>query len=182
MTIKAQKEISFINECSCIVDETDLAKAILWYQDYPMLSKKKIYMHGCYPAVSIGKTKIHVHRLLMQYWLGIKLPFHASIHHVNENKLDARKENLAVVINSAHNSNHNRGRILSDNHKKKISKANKNRKGIKMKKRHLIPNYQLQDLLNHGLSINTIAKLYQCDWSTIKSRIHENPELLEAEK
>lgn len=51
-----------------------------------------------------------------------------------------------------------------------------------MKKRHLIPNYQLQDLLNHGLSINTIAKLYQCDWSTIKSRIHENPELLEAEK
>lgn len=182
MTVKEQKKISFVNECGCIVEEEDLAKAILWYQTHPTLSKKKIYMHGDYPAVSIGHVKIHVHRLLMQYWLGIRLPFHASVHHINENKLDACKENLSVVINSAHNSNHNKGRIFQDEHRKKISEANKKRREIKIKKRHNIPNYQLKDLLNFGFSINYIAKLYKCDWSTIKSRIYENPELLEEVK
>ncbi|MGM0139193.1 hypothetical protein IGI65_001645 [Enterococcus sp. DIV0755b] len=178
MTIKKQNAIELINDCNCIVDENDLANAILWYQSRPTMSKKKIYMHGCYPAVSVGNTKIHVHRLLMQYWIGVKLPFHASVHHINENKLDARKENLAIVINSAHNSNHNRGKRLSEEHRKKISDANHNRKGVKQKKRHNIPNYQLSDLLRFGFSINRIADLYGCDWSTIKSRIHENPELL----
>ncbi|WP_413485557.1 hypothetical protein [Brochothrix thermosphacta] len=181
MTVKIQKEIRFINECGCIVVEKDLAAAILWYQNRPTLSEKKIYMHGRYPAVSIGDVKIHVHRLLMQYWLGIKLPFNASVHHLNENKLDARKENLSIFINSAHNSNHNKGKVLDKEHKRKISEANKNRKGMKMKKKHNIPTYQLKDLLNFGFSINYIASLYKCNWSTIKSNIHENKELLEGE-
>lgn len=179
MTVKEQKKISFVNECGCIVDEEDLAKAILWYQKHPTLSKKKIYMHGYYPAVSIGNIKIHVHRLLMQFWLGMKLPFHASVHHINENKLDARKENLSVVINSAHNSNHNKGRVFTDKHRKRISEANKKRKGMKCKKRHDILFYQLKDLLDFGFSINRISKFYECDWSTIKTRIYENPNLLE---
>lgn len=41
MTVKEQKKISFVNECGCIVDEEDLAKAILWYQKHPTLSKKE---------------------------------------------------------------------------------------------------------------------------------------------
>jgi len=180
MTVKEQKKISFVNDCGCIVDEEDLAKAILWYQKHPTLSKKKIYMHGCYPAVSIGNIKIHVHRLLMQFWLGVKLPFHASVHHINENKLDARKENLSVVINSAHNSNHNRGKYVTPITRKKLSEANKNRKGIKMKKKVNIPIRELKDMLDFGFSINYIAKLYKCNWSTVRARIYENPELLEA--
>lgn len=179
MTVKEQKKISFVNECGCIVDEEDLAKAILWYQKHPTLSKKKIYMHGYYPAVSIGNIKIHVHRLLMQFWLGMKLPFHASVHHINENKLDARKENLSVVINSAHNSNHNKGKIISEYQRQQIVISNSKRKGMKIKKRHNIPTYQLKDMLRFGFSINYIAKLYQCDWSTVRSRIYENSELLE---
>lgn len=182
MTVKTQKEIRFVNECGCIFDEKDLADAILWYQSSPTLSKKKIYMYGYYPAVSIGGTKIHVHRLLMQYWLGMKLPFHASVHHINENKLDSRKENLSVVINTAHNSNHNKGRVFDEDHRRKISEANKRRKGMKFKKQHNIPIYQLEDLLKQEFSINYIASLYQCDWSTVKSRIYENPELLEGAK
>lgn len=179
MTVKTQKEISFVNECGCVFDEKDLADAILWYQTSPTHSKKKVYMHGRYPAVSVGNIKIHVHRLLMQYWLGMKLPFYASVHHINENKLDSRKENLSVVINTAHNSNHNKGRIFKEEHRKKLGEANKRRKGMKIKKQHNIPSCQLRDLLKYGFSINYIAQLYKCDWNTVKARIYENPELLE---
>ncbi|WP_221638797.1 hypothetical protein [Listeria grandensis] len=173
-----QKPIKFINACECIVDEKELEKAILWYQTSPTLGNKKIYLHGRYPAVSIGNIKIHIHRLLMQYWLGVRLPFHASVHHVNENKLDARKVNLAVVINTAHNSNHNRNKVLTESHRRKISEANRKRKGISMKNRHNIPSNELKDLLDYGFSINYISTLYKCSWTTIKARIHDNPELL----
>lgn len=67
MTVKIQKEIKFENKCSCLVDEEELSNAILWYQKSPTLGNKTIYLHASYPAVSIGKEKIHVHRLLMQY-------------------------------------------------------------------------------------------------------------------
>lgn len=179
MTVKKQKRINFNNECNCLVDENELEKAILWFQKSPTLGNKKIYMNGKYPAVSIGNIKIHVHRLLMQFWIGEKLPFHASVHHMNENKLDARMENLAVVINKAHNSNHNKGKKISEEHKKKIIEANRKRKGIRMKRKYDIPTNQLKDLLKHGISIRYISHLYNCDWTTIKSRIIENSELLE---
>lgn len=59
MTLKIQKKIEFDNECKCLVDYSELEKAILWYQKKPSLSKKKIYLHGRYPAVSIHNKKIH---------------------------------------------------------------------------------------------------------------------------
>ena len=182
MTVKIQNRINLKNECGCIVDENELKNAMLWYQKSPTLSNKKIYMHGNYPCVSIGSEKVHVHRLLMQYWLNLKLPFQASVHHINENKLDARKENLSIMINSAHNKNHNEGRVFTKNHKRKISEANKRRKGMKFKKTHNIPISELKDLLGYGFSIKKISELYNCDWTTIKSRIIENPELLETKK
>lgn len=74
--------------------------------------QEKIYLHGRYPAVSIHNEKIHVHRLLMQYWLRTRIPFEYSVHHLNENKLDARKENLSLILNKAHNSKHNKGRVF----------------------------------------------------------------------
>lgn len=73
------------------------------------------------------------------------------------------------------------GRVFSESHKKKISMANHNRKGLKMKKRVSIPLEELKTFLAKGKSINWIALHYGCDWSTVKTRIHENPELLEVE-
>lgn len=181
MTVKRQEKIEFSNECECLVDYSELEKAILWYQQKPSLSKKKIYLHGCYPAVSIHNEKIHVHRLLMQYWLKTKIPFEYSVHHLNENKLDARKENLSLILNKVHNSKHNKGKVLSETHRQKIGKANHNRKGMKMKKRVLIPKEELEVFVKEGKSINWIALHYGCDWSTVKARIYENPELLEVE-
>lgn len=179
MTVKRQMKINFSNECECLVDYSELEKAILWYQKKPSLSRKKIYLHGCYPAVSIHNEKIHVHRLLMQYWLKTRIPFEYSVHHLNENKLDARKENLSLVLNKAHSSNHNKGRVFSESHRRKISIANHSRKGLRMKKRVLIPQEVLKALLNEGKSINWIASYFGCDWSTVKARIYENPEILE---
>lgn len=66
--IKKQKHIRFINDCGCIVDESELEKAILWYQKSPTASIKHIYMHSKYPAITIHKEKCHIHRLLMLYW------------------------------------------------------------------------------------------------------------------
>ena len=136
-------------------------------------------MLGNYPAVSIHNEKVHVHRLLMTYWLKTKIPTEYSVHHINHNKLDSRKENLSLVLNSAHDSAHMKGVEFSSDHRKKISEANKKRKGIKIKKRHNIPVQELNDLLKHGFSILAVSELYGVAWSTIKSRINENPELLE---
>ena len=36
-----------------------------------------------------------------------------------------------------------------------------------------------KEFLGKGWSINKIAKYYGCDWSTVKNRIYDNPELLE---
>lgn len=60
--------------------------------------------------------------------------------------------------------------------------ANHSRKGLKMKKRVLIPSEELKVFLNEGKSINWIASYYRCDWSTVRARIYENPELLEDKK
>lgn len=119
MTVKRQEKIDFSNECECLVDYSELEKAILWYQKKPSLRRKKIYLHGHYPAVSIHNEKIHIHRLLMQYWLKTRIPFEYSVHHLNENKLDARKENLSLILNKAHNRKHNKGRIFSESHRRK---------------------------------------------------------------
>ena len=97
MIIKIQKPIKFNNTCNCIVDYDELEKAILWYSNKPVKSIKKIYIHAKYPAVTINRDKIHVHRLLMSYWLKAEIPSDFYVHHINENKLDARKENLAII-------------------------------------------------------------------------------------
>ena len=39
----------------------------------------------------------------------------------------------------------------------------------------------LKEYLEKGYSINKISKIYGCDWSTVKNRMYENPELLEVE-
>ena len=76
-----QKPIYFYNNCKCIVDYTELEKAILWIQTANTNSKKKIYLHGVYPAVTVGKNKYHVHRLLMMYWDGRALDRSEYCHH-----------------------------------------------------------------------------------------------------
>src|SRR5699024_765656 len=163
----------------CLVDLAELEKAIIWYSDKPVARLRKIYMHGNYPAVSIYHEKIHVHRLLMMYWEKRRLNREEYVHHKDENKLNALKSNLEIMPESEHQSLHTKGRRFSKEHRKKIAEANKKRKGIKVRRKYNIPNDELRSHLKNGKSINWIAKHFGVDWSTIKSRVNENPELLE---
>ena len=132
MIVNNQKKIEFINDCNCIVDYAELEKAILWYQDRPTSRLKHIYLHGKYPAITILNKKIHIHRLLMMYWNNQKdLSKDIYVHHKDENKLNATKENLELIKNVIHQSNHNKGKTISENQRKLISKNNRKRKGIK---------------------------------------------------
>ena len=182
MIVNNQKPIEFINDCNCLVDYKELEKAIIWYSNKPVARLRKIYMHGNYPAVSIYYEKIHVHRLLMMYWTKRKLKPKEHVHHKDNNRLNALKDNLEVIMGSKHLSQHHKGRKLSDKHREKISEANKRRKGLKQKKTVNIPLDELKEYLNKGYSINKISKIYKCDWSTVRARIYENPEILEVEE
>lgn len=181
--VKEQKKISFINDCNAIVDLVELENAILWYTKRPAVSKKHIYIHGEYPAVSIGKEKIHVHRLLMMYWLNTIIPREFSVHHVNGNKLDSRKENLSVVLGTTHTSKHNKGKQVSENVRNRLIEFNHKRKDTRQP--HHRPDVSYSDvkkLLDRGYSLNKISKELGCDWSTVKARVNDifdNPELLE---
>ena len=94
---------------------------MLWYQDKPTSRLKHIYMFGNYPAVTIFKEKIHIHRLLMMYWNGIrKLDKNTYVHHIDENKLNASKDNLMFINASLHQSKHNKGKTISEYQKEKI--------------------------------------------------------------
>ena len=178
MIVKTQKTIKIINSCRCLVDEEELKRAILWYTKKPVVQIKKIFIYGKYPAVAIYHEKIHVHRLLMMYWLKRKLKANEYVHHENKNRYDAIKDNLKLIKQATHQSMHNKGKALSEEHRKKISQANKRRRGLKQRKRVFIPLEEMGVLLKNKYSINSIAKHFNCDWSTIKSRIYEHPDLL----
>lgn len=179
MICKEKKDIVFINNCNAIVDEKLLRSAICWYSSKPVCKFKHIYMYGNYPAVSIYDKKIHIHRLIKMYLIGTDIEKGFYVHHKDGNKLNATEENLEILPESEHQSFHNKGKKLSENHKAKISEANQKRKGIKMKK---IDIPDIKTLLTKGFSVSEIAKKYSLSWSTVKSKaikLHENADLLE---
>ena len=130
---------------------------MFWYCSKPLYSKRVIYMHSNYPAISIYDEKIHIHRLLMMYKLQSDIDANYYVHHIDGNKLNATINNLELIDSKKHQSYHNKGKNLTKEHRKKISEANRKRKGIKLKKRVDMP--QLSEYIKQGLSINQIVQI-----------------------
>ena len=183
MTINKQKDIKFINDCKCIVDYCELSKAIIWYQEKPTASIKHIYMHVNYPAVSIHKNKIHIHRLLMLYWKNGNINKDMCVHHIDGNKLNASKCNLSLCKIRDHQSFHNKGKTVSCNVRNAIISYNHSMKGKrKGNRRKDVLSDEVYKMKKSGMSFNAISKKLNVDWLCVKTRyndyIHDNPELI----
>lgn len=179
MKPKKQRKIVFINDCDCEFDPELLERAMLWFSAGNLKSPRKVYMHAKYPCVTIYDKKIHVHRLIGLFLWKELVVSGMVVHHKDHNKLNTLTDNLDLISNTIHASHHNKGKTLSDSHKRKISEAGKLRKGIKLKRKYNISITELGEHLRNGLSISKIARIYGCDWSVIKARINENPELID---
>jgi len=116
MIVKKQKPIEFVNQCDCQVDCRELEQSIKWFSRKPTARLKTIYLYGDYPAVSIYEQKIHVHRLLMMYWLKRDLDRREYVHHRDGNKLNALKANLGIVSAGEHQRDTNIGRQQTSEH------------------------------------------------------------------
>lgn len=183
MTLLRQKEITLVNCCNAKYSVKTLTDAILWRATKPVQSIKRVYMHGKYACVSIGKDKFHIHRLIKEFILGRKIPYGFHVHHKDGDKLNNMEENLEVIEQSIHLSEHNKGKPISENTRIAIIKFNHQRKGKRAKlHRPDVTSKKVYDLRHGGLSFNKISKLLNMDWGCVKQRyynyIHDNPELL----
>lgn len=151
MIVNKQKPVEFRNKCSAIFDEQVLKDAILALAkkyEKPTARLKDVFMHGKYPAISYQGQKIHIHRLLKCYELNKTFLWRDEyVHHKNGNKLDARLENLEVMKESEHQSHHNKGKIVSDETKRKHTENNKRLWNTRWKHRRIYENPELLPLL-----------------------------------
>ena len=124
MIIHKQKPIEFNSPAEVLFDREELKKAILWYsKDKPVARLKHIFLHGRYYAVSIYDQKIHIHRLLMMYWLQRDLQRNEYVHHKNGNKFNNHRDNLELMLGSDHQRLTNKGRKQSKEHIMKRANA-----------------------------------------------------------
>lgn len=71
-----------------------------------------------YKKIRVNGVYVREHRHIMEQHLGYKLSPMKDVHHINQNKLDNRIENLEVMSKSAHTHAH--GRRGEKNNKAKL--------------------------------------------------------------
>lgn len=122
---------------------------------------KKIFLYGNYAAVSIGRDKIHVHRLIGLYLIG-RRRCNNHFHHINSNKMDNRSVNIACVEPQIHISRHNKGRKPSTNAIRQTIAANHRRKGYRTNPhRGDVTPEQVYKMRIAGFSFNQISLYFR---------------------
>jgi hypothetical protein len=92
------------------------------------IEKEKICDEGRfkgYVQIFIAGYWYYKHRYLMEIKLQRELQKGELVHHINENILDNRIENLQLTNKSEHISIHMKGKTISEHHKEKIREWNK---------------------------------------------------------
>lgn len=84
-------------------------------------------MRARYRKMRVNGKQVSVHRYVLEQKLGRPLSPDEVCHHINGNKLDNRPENLMVMSVSEHSRLENIGKVLSEEHKIKLSNALKGR-------------------------------------------------------
>jgi hypothetical protein len=86
------------------------------------ITKDGYYVISSHKEGNYGKK---LHRLIWEDWYQKPVPEGYVIHHLNEDKKDARIQNLQCVSNENHTRFHHKGKTLSEETKQKISEAKK---------------------------------------------------------
>ena len=113
-------------------------------------------MYKYYPKKSVNGKQIKTARLIMSRFLKRDLTSNELVHHINGNVLDNRIENLEIVSRSEHKKLH--PEIGEKTRFKKIYSIN--------------PDEILE--LFKKLTINEIAKKYNCSYQVIWQSIKDN--------
>lgn len=136
--VNEQKPIGIKNDAGALFYAPDLVNAIIWYTDKPVAQIKTVFMYGWYPAVSIYDEKIHIHRLLMMFWLKRDLEPSEHVHHRDADRLNATKQNLELLTATDHIRSHLKGRKQSSEH---IAKRTASMKRTRYENPNLLPTH-----------------------------------------
>jgi hypothetical protein len=81
--------------------------------DADYLELPDLFLTNGYPSFKVDGETVYLHRLVAERAFGAPLPAGAEVHHFNENKLDARRNNLVICNSRVHHLMlHARARIV----------------------------------------------------------------------
>jgi len=164
----------FTDKSNSIFDSRELEKALFWYTGKQNKNTRSVFMYGAYPAVRVKTKKLHIHRLLMMYWLQDKINKKYYVHHRNGNKRDASKENLELMRRDEHGHDHNVGRIVSKEAREKIAESNRRRKGIRTNRRRTdVTPAMVFTAHSFGKSFTEISKELKLDRKAVIQRYND---------
>ena len=107
------------------------------------------------------------HRYVMEQYLGRKLLSTEDVHHGKKGKCCNDLDNLTLITHAEHQKLHAKGRVFSEEHKRKISEAKKN--PSKETRRKIS-----EALKKRIISNETRIKLSEAVKNSWKTRSHKN--------
>lgn len=159
--------MTFSNECSCIVDEEILSRAVDTYcrrNNVYCNQNHRIVLHNNYPTIIISRKHLYVHDLLRAYLYPTRKGY--VVHHIDFNKLNDMVDNLAYISASRHTKIHSIHNWQQVKEGKKTIKRNP-------PKREDILDDEIKRMRLEGASAAKIAKHFNCHPNTIYQRMEK---------